>query len=132
VTGVPASVFDAFVEAGSTLARLGLVRASEGNLSTFDGERLTITRTRCALGSLAASDVLVGTLDMPPEEASSDLAIHVAMYRDRGPGAIAHAHPDGTVPVGWAEGEPHGAYAFEATLGEAVVAIVAEHGGVPR
>jgi L-fuculose-phosphate aldolase len=126
---VPASSFDEFVEAGSTLATLGLVHASEGNLSTFDGERLTITRTGCALGSLVTSDVLAGTLDAPPTGASSDLPIHVAMYRGCGPGAVAHAHPDGTMPAGWVEGELHGAYAFEATLGEAVAAIVAEHGG---
>ena len=124
-----ASAFDAFAEAGGTLAARGLVRGSEGNLSTFDGERLTITRTGCALGSLVPTDVLEGTLDAPPPGASSDLAIHLATYRERGPGTIAHAHPAGTVPSGWVEGQPHGVYSFEETLTQAVDRIVADHGG---
>lgn len=120
--------FEAFAEAGRTLATQGLVRASEGNLSTFDGARLTITRTRCRLGSLDPADVLVGTLESPPAAASSDLAIHVATYREHGAGAIAHAHPPGTVPDGWVEGDPHGAYAFGATLGDAIEELVRTHG----
>ncbi|MGZ4149830.1 MAG: class II aldolase/adducin family protein [Actinomycetota bacterium] len=118
----------AFVRAGETLARLGLVHASEGNLSTFDGLVLTITRTGCRLGGLTEADVLVGTLDEPPAAASSDLAIHVVEYRERGTGALAHAHPAGTVPDGWVEGESHGAYAFAATLEEAVAALAREAG----
>jgi ribulose-5-phosphate 4-epimerase/fuculose-1-phosphate aldolase len=121
--------FGAFDEAGRTLADHGLVRASEGNLSTFDGSRLTITRTGCRLGELAPDDVVQGTLEAPPEGASSDLAIHVATYRERGVGTIAHAHPAGTVPRGWVEGEAHGVYAFAATLAEAVGEIVRDHGG---
>jgi ribulose-5-phosphate 4-epimerase/fuculose-1-phosphate aldolase len=127
---VPARAFAAFAEAGGSLAAFGLVRAAQGNLSTFDGSRLTITRTGCRLGELAPVDVLEGTLEEPPEGASSDLAIHVAAYRERGAGALAHAHPEGTVPAGWREGEPHGVYAFAATLREAVADIIRTHGGV--
>jgi hypothetical protein len=121
-----------FQEAGRTLAAHGLVHASEGNLSTFDGERLTITRTRCALGSLTTADVLDGTLDAPPADASSDLALHVAMYRQRGSGAIAHAHPSGTVPPGWVEGASHGTYAFAGSLADAVAEVVERYGGAGR
>jgi len=117
---------DAFRSAGRILFSLGLVKASEGNLSVCDGDRLVITRTGCRLGDLEDGDVLEGTLDAPPAAASSDLAIHVATYRDLGPGAIAHAHPAGTVPEGWVEGEAHGAYAHRPTLDEAVAAIVEE------
>jgi hypothetical protein len=125
----PVAAFAAFDEAGRTLAERGLVRASEGNLSTSDGARLTITRTGCRLGALEPDDVLEGTLDAPPPGSSSDLAIHVAMYRDRGPGAIAHAHPPGTVPDGWIEGEPHGVYAFASSIQGAVGELVRTHGG---
>ncbi len=121
--------FEAFDEAGRTLAERGLVRASEGNLSTFDGTRLTITRTGCRLGELTPVDVLEGTLEVPPDSSSSDLAIHLATYRERGAGAIAHAHPPGTVPEGWVEGETHGAYAFAASLGAAVEELLRTHGG---
>jgi hypothetical protein len=115
---------DAFRAAGRALFSLGLVKASEGNLSVCDGERLWITRTGCELANLSEDDVLEGTLEDPPAEASSDLALHVRMYRDRGPGAVAHAHPLGTVPDGWTPGQPHGRYAHAATLAEAVDALV--------
>lgn len=113
-----------FRSAGRTLFSLALVKASEGNLSVFDGERLVITRTGSELADLVADDVLEGTLDAPPAGASSDLELHLAMYREHGPGAIAHAHPPGSVPEGWTEGEPHGTYAHAPTLAEAVGALV--------
>jgi L-fuculose-phosphate aldolase len=115
-----------FHEAGRTLFSLGLVREREGNLSIWDGERLAITRTGSRLFELDDADVLEGTLDRPPEGASSDLALHVSMYRGTGPGAVVHAHPPGTVPEGWVEGQPHGRYVHAATLGEAVERLVAE------
>lgn len=128
MTAVPARAYEAFAEAGVTLATRGLVRGAEGNLSTFDGNVLTITRTGCELGALAPGDVLEGTLDHPPEGASSDLAIHVDTFRERGAGALAHAHPAGTVPEGWREGDPHGVYVFAVTLADAVDDIVEAHG----
>ncbi|HEX9123602.1 MAG TPA: class II aldolase/adducin family protein [Actinomycetota bacterium] len=115
---------EAFRTAGGTLFSLGLVKESEGNLSTWDGERLRITRTGCELARLREEDVLEGTLDQPPANASSDLSIHLRWYRDRGPGAVAHAHPAGTVPDGWLEGQDHGSYAFGETLLAAVSGIV--------
>lgn len=115
-----------FRSAGRTLFSLGLVKGSEGNLSTFDGETLTITRTGCELEALADTDVLEGTLGAPPPGASSDLGVHVGWYRDRGPGALAHAHPAGSVPEGAPGPGEHGAYAFAHTLEEAVQQIVAE------
>jgi ribulose-5-phosphate 4-epimerase/fuculose-1-phosphate aldolase len=100
------------------------VKGSEGNLSTWDGGRLRITRTGCRLARLAEHDVLEGTLDEPPAGASSDLAIHLLWYREQGRGAVAHAHPSGSVPQGWVEGQEHGSYAFGATLDAAVAGIV--------
>jgi L-fuculose-phosphate aldolase len=120
---------NAFRSAGRTLFSLGLVKASEGNLSMWDGQRLRITRTGSELADLAEGDVLEGTLEAPPPEASSDLGLHLAMYREHGPGAVAHAHPPGSVPEDWTEGEPHGAYAHAATLEAAVERLVARARG---
>lgn len=124
MTDAGVGYLDGFVDAGRTLYSLGLVKGSEGNLSTFDGSRVLITRTGCRLASLKPGDVLEGTLDGMPTGASSDAPLHAAAYGLHGPGAFAHAHPRGSVPPGWAEGEPHGAYAFGATLDEAVGGIV--------
>jgi ribulose-5-phosphate 4-epimerase/fuculose-1-phosphate aldolase len=115
---------EGFRDAGRALFSLGLVRESEGNLSTFDGERLLITRTGCRLAELGEEDLLDGTLDAPPEGASSDVALHVDRYLRQGSGAVAHAHPPGSIPQGWVEGEAHGDYAFAPTLEDAVRRIV--------
>src|SRR5512134_3543288 len=98
---------EAFRAAGRALFSMGLVKGAEGNLSSFDGERLAITRTGCSLATLGPEDVLLGTLDEAPEGASSDLEVHVSHYRRSGAGSVAHAHPPGSVPEGWREGELH-------------------------
>jgi Class II Aldolase and Adducin N-terminal domain len=126
---VGAGDLTAFREAGRALLSLGMVRGSEGNLSTWDGRRLVITRTGCELARLDEGDVLDGALESPPAGASSDLEIHVRTYRERGPGAIAHAHPPGSVPSGWVEGQAHGAYAHAPTLEAAVEQIVRDARG---
>jgi hypothetical protein len=123
---VGAGDLDAFRAAGRVLFSLGLVKGSEGNLSTWDGTRLLITRTGARLFELASDDVLEGALDDAPAGSSSDLSLHLATYRERGPGAVAHAHPPGTVPGGWTEGEPHGRYAHAGTVAAAVELLVAE------
>ncbi|HXF72337.1 MAG TPA: class II aldolase/adducin family protein, partial [Actinomycetota bacterium] len=116
---------------GAALARAGLVRGSEGNLSWWDGRVLRITRTGARLGALGPADVLEGTLDRPPAEASSDLPVHVRLHRERGPGAVVHAHPPGSVPDGWREGEPHGVYAHAPTPEQAFAAVAAADGLPP-
>ncbi|HXJ64995.1 MAG TPA: S-methyl-5-thioribose-1-phosphate isomerase [Actinomycetota bacterium] len=130
VGGVRPEELAAFRAVGAHLARRGLVQGSEGNLSIFDGHRLVITRTGSRLGSLGEDDVLVGTLDEPPSGASSDLRLHLERYdapneRDgpRGVRAVVHAHPAGSVPAGWVEGQAHGAYALGRTLEHAAATL---------
>ena len=113
-----------FVDAGRTLLSLGLVKGSEGNLSVFDGMELVITVTGSELGRLTDADLVTGSLESRPARSSSDLGRHVALYRANGPGAVAHAHPAGTVADDWVEGRDHGVYAFAPTLAEAVGRIV--------
>lgn len=120
---------DQFREAGRTLFSLGLVKASEGNLSISDGERLVITRTGCRLADLTEADVLEGTLEEPPAESSSDLSVHLDWYRERGAGAIVHAHPPGTVPEGAPDPGAHGAYAFGPDLEDATRQVVEQARG---
>jgi hypothetical protein len=115
---------ESFRLAGRTLFSLGLVRQSEGNLSTFDGSRLRITRTGACLDALGEADVLSGSLHGELPGASSDLEVHRQMYRDRGPGAVAHAHPAGSVPEEGSPSGEHGVYEFGDTLDAAVSAAV--------
>ncbi len=113
-----------FQVAGKTLLSLGLVRDAEGNLSTFDGARLRITRTGARLAELTDGDILEGTLDDPPEGASSDLGEHLKLYRQQNARAVVHAHPAGSMPQGWTEGERHGVYTFGLSLDSAVATAV--------
>jgi ribulose-5-phosphate 4-epimerase/fuculose-1-phosphate aldolase len=115
-----------FRSAGRALFSLGLVKEAEGNLSTFDGDSLAITRRGATLADLSEADVLMGELDGELPGASSDLEVHRSLYRDRGPGAVAHAHPAGTVAEHVGGPGEHGVYAFAGTLAKAVEAVVAQ------
>ena len=118
----------AFRAAGRTLFTFGLVKGSEGNLSTFDGTTLVITRTGSELGNLGEDDLIVGPLDGALDGAlagaSSDLEVHRQVYAERGPGAFAHCHPPGTVPEDGGGPGAHGVYAFEPTLDAAAAECV--------
>jgi ribulose-5-phosphate 4-epimerase/fuculose-1-phosphate aldolase len=116
---------EAFRSAGRTLYSLGLVRGAEGNLSAFDGSVIVITRTGASLESLADEDLLQGELEDPLAGASSDLEVHRRMYREHGPGAVAHAHPAGSVPEDGRGGPgKHGVYAYGPTLEDAAEWVV--------
>jgi Class II Aldolase and Adducin N-terminal domain len=120
-----------FRSAGRALFSLGLVRGTEGNLSAFDGRVLTITRTGCSLGALAPPDLVStgpGTDPLAVEvpDASSDAAVHAELYRARGPGAVVHAHPVGSVPEGGGGPGRHGIYVHASSLAAAVDDAVAE------
>jgi ribulose-5-phosphate 4-epimerase/fuculose-1-phosphate aldolase len=117
-------VEEAFRSAGRTLFSLGLVKGTEGNLSTFDGVTLVITRAGAALDELASGDLAAGTLDGALDGASSDLDVHCSFYAKRGPGALVHAHPAGTVPQGEVISGEHGVYAFASSLERAVEVAV--------
>jgi hypothetical protein len=115
---------EGFRWAGRTLFSLGLVKGTEGNLSTFDGVTLVITRAGAALDGLGPGDLAVGTLDGALDGASSDIAVHRRFYAERGPGALVHAHPAGTVPEGEVTSGEHGVYAFASSLERAVEVAV--------
>jgi len=111
---------DSFRSAGRALLSLRLVRGTEGNLSIFDGTRIVITRAGAPLGELGSGQLIAGPLEAPLGGASSDLAVHRGLYRERGPGAVVHAHPPGTVPEGEVASGEHGVYVFATSLGRAV------------
>ncbi|MFN2590017.1 MAG: class II aldolase/adducin family protein [Actinomycetota bacterium] len=117
---------DDFRLAGRTLFSFGLVRDTDGNLSVFDGTTITITRTGASLASIDDGALVAGTMDDDLPGASTDLQIHRRLYRQRGPGAIVHAHPPGTVPEEAAVAGEHGTYTFGPSLGEAADTAVRE------
>jgi class II aldolase/adducin N-terminal domain-containing protein len=112
----------AFRSAGRTLFSFGLVKGTEGNLSTYRDGALLITRTGSRLADLSGDDVVSGSLEGELPGGSSDLEYHRRLYAERGPGAVAHAHPPGTASDGPPGG--HGLDTFAATLEDAVERMV--------
>lgn len=117
---------EAFRSAGRALFSLGLVRGTEGNLSTFDGTTIVITRAGAPLSDIGDIQVVAGPLEAELEGASSDLAVHRRLYRERGAGAIVHAHPPGTVPEDEVISGEHGVYVFASSLERAVELAVTQ------
>jgi ribulose-5-phosphate 4-epimerase/fuculose-1-phosphate aldolase len=129
VRDVTEEVGEPFHSAGRALLSLGLIRGTEGNLSTFDGTTMVITRAGAPLDGLAPRDLLTGSLEDPLNGASTDLAVHRRLYRERGPGAVVHAHPPGTVPEGETASGEHGVYVFASSLERAVELAVRQTRG---
>ena len=82
--------------ASRSLAAAGLVRATSGNVSARDGDRVAITPTGGVLGELTAEQVVVvdragevleGTL-----APTSEIALHLGVYERYGAGAVVHTH----------------------------------------
>jgi ribulose-5-phosphate 4-epimerase/fuculose-1-phosphate aldolase len=113
-------VTEPFRSAGRALFSLGLVSGTEGNLSTFDGTTIVITRAGATLSDLDEGNVVAGPLEQDLDGASTDLAVHRRLYRERGTGAIVHAHPPGTVAEQEVISGEHGLYVFASSLERAV------------
>jgi L-fuculose-phosphate aldolase len=82
--------------AGRRLAVEGLVRGGSGNVSVRAGERLAISAAGAKLGTLAPDQIVVVDLDGDPLDGdlppSSELQLHLGVYRRFGAGAVAHTH----------------------------------------
>jgi L-fuculose-phosphate aldolase len=84
------------------LAAHGLVMGTAGNVSERLGERVAVTATGAALETLTAEEVAVVDLSGAHLEgdlaATSELELHLGIYRRYEAGAVLHTHP----PIGTA------------------------------
>jgi L-fuculose-phosphate aldolase len=82
--------------AARRLAADGLVAGTSGNLSARAGDRVAVTPTGGVLASLEADDVVVVDLDGTPVHGSlaptSELDLHLGVYRRYDAGAVIHTH----------------------------------------
>jgi L-fuculose-phosphate aldolase len=90
-----ASAREAVAAAARALADERLVHGAAGNVSARDGEHVAITPTGVPLAGVDATDVAVVAMDGrrlegPPP--SSELALHLGVYRRYEAGAVAHCH----------------------------------------
>jgi L-fuculose-phosphate aldolase len=82
--------------AARRLADGGLVLGTAGNVSARAGELVAITPTGAVLGSLSAEQIAVVDLDGDHVDgelaASSELELHLGVYRRYDAGAVVHTH----------------------------------------
>lgn len=92
-----AELRDAVVQTSRRLARTGLVVGTAGNVSARAGDLVAVTPTGARLDALRAGDVAVVDLDghivAGPLAPTSELPLHLAVYRAYGAGAVVHTHP---------------------------------------
>lgn len=88
---------------GRRLAEAGLVLGGAGNLSVRAGDQLAISAAGASLATLEPEQTLVvdmaGKLvdgGLPP---SSELQLHLGVYRRFAAGAIAHTHPPSATAI---------------------------------
>jgi L-fuculose-phosphate aldolase len=83
-----------FVAACRALADSGLVVGTSGNVSVRDGERVSLTPKGIALGELAAQDIAVVDVSgaVLAGTPTSELDLHLEIYRRFGAGAVVHTH----------------------------------------
>ena len=94
--GISDTVLAQFQSVGNDLFLRGLITSHGGNMSMRQNDRIIITRSDCMLGHITKSD-LVETDVSPdgdtPKNASSEIAVHRAIYQHTSALAIVHAHP---------------------------------------
>lgn len=84
------------VAVGSALARQGLVRGREGNLSCrLEGNAILVTPAGADKGRMSAAELRTcGVGEPPPPGVSSEARMHLAIYRAcPDVNAVVHAHP---------------------------------------
>lgn len=97
-----------FQTVGHELFTKGLVSSHSGNLSIRLGERITITRRSCGLDCLEEHDLIETGLnknDRSTPLASTELAVHRAIYQATPASAIVHAHPPHAVALSLTEAD---------------------------
>ena len=115
-----------------------LTHGTAGNVSARDGDRVAITPSGVAYGSLSADDVvllgLAGEVVAGALEPSSERAVHLEIYRARPDvGAVVHTHSTAATAAA-AIGEPIPPFLIEAAviLGGAVPVAPFRMTGTPE
>lgn len=97
-----------FQAVGCDLYSRCLVSVHGGNLSIRQHEKIIITRSGSKLGYLETSDLIetgIATDDDNTRLASSELAVHRAIYSKTLSGAVVHSHPVHAVALSFLSNE---------------------------
>lgn len=97
-----------FQTVGRDLFNRGLISSHSGNMSVRLGDRIIITRRGSMLGCLQEHDLVetgVKRNNRATPLASTELAVHRAIYQHTTSLAVIHAHPSHAVALSLSEGE---------------------------
>ena len=112
------------VEACRELGASGLVLASAGNVSARAGDLVLVTPTGARLATLTEDELAVDDLDGAlvdgPLLPTSELPLHLAVYRRFETGAVVHTHPPMATAVACAADELPCIHYALLTLGGAI------------
>ncbi len=112
------------VAACRELAASGLVLGSAGNVSARCGDLVLVTPTGARLDTLTADGLAVVDLDGElvdgPLLPTSELPLHLAVYRNSDAGAVVHTHPPMATAVACVAGELPCIHYTLLTLGGAI------------
>ena len=101
-------ILSQFQTVGHDLFARGLVSSHSGNLSIRMGERMIITRRSSRLGCLEEHDLIETGIyknDRHTPLASTELAVHRAIYQQTPASAVVHAHPPHAIALSLTETE---------------------------
>ena len=101
-------ILSQFQTLGHDLFTRGLISSHTGNLSIRLGDHLIITRRGCQLGALQEHDLIetgINKNDRFTPLASTELAVHRAIYQKTPALAVVHAHPPHAVALSLTETE---------------------------
>src|SRR5579875_2224132 len=95
----------ALAAAGRRLAERGLVIGTSGNLSARSGDLVAVTPTGAVISELTAEQLTViriedGSVAEGELAPTSEVPMHLAVYRATGAAAIAHTHATGSTALG--------------------------------
>jgi len=101
-------ILSQFQTVGHELFTRGLVSSHNGNLSIRLRDRLIITRRGCRLSCLEENDLIetgINKNDRFTPLASTELAVHRAIYQLTPASAVIHTHPPHAIALSLAETE---------------------------
>lgn len=86
---------EALAEAYRALGRAGLIHGNSGNVSLRTNDGMLISPTGTTPERITAESVVAMGLESPAPGASSEWALHAAIYKERADfGAVVHTHAD--------------------------------------
>ncbi|ROZ99200.1 class II aldolase/adducin family protein [Gordonia sp. OPL2] len=94
----------AVVAASHRLGRAGMTHGTGGNLSMRHGDHVVLTPSGCRLADVTVDQLVVVDLDGTIADdttfrPTSELRIHLDVYRQTSATAVAHAHPVASIAV---------------------------------